>query len=277
MKKDKKIITIYTDINTLNNNEIFFKLISIINTHRKVLISFIFLTLIYFSMNAQNSFLENQKYFPRVKDAFFEKNNLIKKELIEKGFQYPPKDVLFISYKAEGELQVWIKAYNSYRLFKVYEVCKKSGDFGPKRKQGDRQVPEGFYHISIFNPTSDFHLSLGIDYPNQADKIKSTSMNLGGDIYIHGNCVTTGCLPMTDEFIKEIYIISVLAKDNGQSQIPIYLFPFKFNKLTEYIFYKEYPKNVNFWNNIKEEYYYFMKNKRIRNYTINSFGDYVFD
>lgn len=275
MKTKNFFSLFYQYIHTLNNNNFFYKLNYIINTHRKVFISFKFIFLFLFQMNGQ-SFLENQKSFPRVREAFTEKKNYLHSELQKKGFSYPPKKILFISYKAEGELQVWIKENFEYRLFKVYEVCRKSGDFGPKRKQGDRQVPEGLYNINVFNPISNFHLSLGIDYPNESDRIKSKYVNLGGDIYIHGDCVTVGCLPMTDELIKEIYILSVLAKDNGQNKIPIYLFPFKFNKLTEYIFYKEYPENIDLWNNIKDEYYYFKKNNNIRNYSIDSYGNYVF-
>ena len=79
-----------------------------------------------------------------------------------------------------------------------------------------------------------------------------------------------------DEFIKEIYVLNTLVKDQGQINIPIYMFPFKFNKLTEYIYYKENPKFVDFWENIKSEYYFFKKHRRIRSYTIDSLGKYVF-
>jgi len=51
----------------------------------------------------------------------------------------------------------------------VQELLEKgiaSGKLGPKRQQGDMQIPEGFYHISGFNPASNFYLSLRINYPN---------------------------------------------------------------------------------------------------------------
>ena len=168
------------------------------------------------------------------------------------------------------------KENHRYTIFKVYDVCRKSGDFGPKRKQGDKQVPEGIYKLSAFNPVSDYHLSLGISYPNASDRAHSSASDLGGDIYIHGSCVTVGCLPMTDELVKELYVLSVLAKNKGQQDIPIYLFPFKFNKLTEYIFYKEYPEHITFWENLKSEYYYFESNRKIRDFNIDSFGNYTF-
>lgn len=275
MKKTLLLTYNYTAINTPNNNNFFLKLNYIIFTYKKVLISITFLLFLNFAFT-QNNFLNNQKKFQRVSEAFSLKESDLKNDFKNANLNYPPSDILLISYKAEGELQLWVKQYNNYRFFKSYDVCKKSGDFGPKREQGDHQVPEGLYNINIFNPTSNFHLSLGINYPNKSDRILSSSNNLGGDIYIHGDCVTIGCLPMTDDIIKEIYVLMSVTKNNNISNLPIYLFPFKFSKLTEYIFYKEYPEHVDLWNNLKEEYIYFKNNLRIRKYNIDSSGKYVF-
>lgn len=275
MIKNKLLKKTYQAINTANNDNFFYKINYIINTHRKVFISLL-IFLFFQSMQAQDSFIQNQKSFPRVQKAFQEKENLLKKEFQQKGFSFPPNKILLVSYKAEGELEVWVKEGSQYELFKVYEVCKRSGDFGPKRKQGDKQVPEGIYKINVFNPNSDYHLSLGVNYPNLSDRILSNASDLGGDIYIHGSCVTVGCLPMTDDLMEEIYVLSVLSKNYNQTDIPIYLFPFKFNKLTEYIFFKEYPQNIAFWNNLKQLYYYFKENKNIINYNIDNEGKYIF-
>lgn len=268
---------IYNPINIANNNSFFLKLNALINNYKYLLISFIFIS-IFFNLKAQNFFLNNQLSFERVKDSYHEKDELLRNEFKEKNLSYPPQNILFMSFKAEGELQVWVKENESefYVLFKVYDVCQKSGDFGPKRKQGDKQVPEGIYTINAFNPMSDYYLSLGISYPNLSDIKKSENLELGGDIYIHGSCVTVGCLPMTDEKMKEIYLLSILAKNEGQENIPIYLYPFKFNKLTEYIFYKEYPEHISFWENLKDEYYYFKENNKIRRFEIDAFGNYKF-
>ena len=267
----------YNPINIANNNSLFLKLIHLISIYKYVLISFIYFTF-FLNLKAQNYFLNNQLNFERVRTSYQEKDALLRKEFQEKNLTYPPQNILFISYKAEAELQVWVKenGNNFYSMFKVYDVCQKSGDFGPKTKQGDKQVPEGIYTINAFNPMSEYYLSLGVSYPNISDRKKSTVSDLGGDIYIHGSCVTVGCLPMTDEKMKEIYLLSILAKNEGQENIPIHLYPFKFNKLTEYIFYKEYPENVSFWENLKEEYYYFKNNYRIRPFEVDAFGNYKF-
>ena len=57
-----------------------------------------------------------------------------------------------------------------FELLKKYPLAATSGSLGPKRAAGDYQVPEGFYEIDRFNPKSWFHLSLGLNYPNAADR-----------------------------------------------------------------------------------------------------------
>lgn len=49
----------------------------------------------------------------------------------------------------------------------------QSGSIGPKRSEGDNQVPEGFYYINEFNSRSNYHLALGLNYPNASDKVLS--------------------------------------------------------------------------------------------------------
>ena len=63
-------------------------------------------------------------------------------------------------------------------------------------------------------------LSMRINYPNTSDKILSNKTKPGGNICIHGNCVTIGCMPITDDLIKELYIFCIEAKNNGQGDIP---------------------------------------------------------
>src|SRR5690606_7945323 len=136
-----------------------------------------------------------------------------------------------------------------------YPICARSGILGPKEKQGDGQVPEGFYYINRFNPVSNFHLSLGINYPNEADSRRNPKGNLGGDIFIHGSCVTIGCLPLTDNLIKEVYLLSIHAYANGQTKIPVYIFPFRMtdDQMMTYISqYSDNPSLVNFWKNLKQ-------------------------
>lgn len=231
---------------------------------------------------AQQSFLDNQKLFPRVGEAFREKEELIKKEFAKKGLTYPAKQLYIRSFKLDSELEIWVRnnTADTFTLLKTYRVCSLSGKMGPKRKEGDRQVPEGFYYINDFNPNSNFHLSLGINYPNYSDKILSDQKKPGGDIYIHGNCLTIGCIPLTDEFIEEVYVMAVHAKNNGQDFIPVHVFPVRFGntRSLDYLGSVSLTDNASqqFWVNLKSAYDYFEKTRRLPVVMINSQGKYIF-
>lgn len=226
----------------------------------------------------QSSFLDQQKKYPRVREALMEKQSNIESSLKSVGLNTSNFNMLLVAYKNEDVLELYVKEKNvkAYKKLTSFEVCQRSGVLGPKRKQGDFQVPEGFYYIDRFNPVSNYHLSLGLNYPNSADKIKGVKGNLGGDIFIHGSCVTVGCLPMTNDLIKEIYLYAVLAKNNGQKQIPVYVFPFRMTDETLKNYSKESPELRTFWENLKLGYDKFSRDKQELKFTLNETGDYVF-
>lgn len=127
----------------------------------------------------------------------------------------PVTDHLFmIAVKQERILELWGRNDNrsQFRKLRVYPVLGQSGSLGPKRKQGDRQVPEGWYHVDRFNPKSRFYLSLGLNYPNKSDRILGDKVDPGSDIFIHGSNVSIGCLAMGDSAIKDIYWTAKKAK-----------------------------------------------------------------
>jgi hypothetical protein len=126
------------------------------------------------------------------------------------GIVYPPKRVTLVAFKEEKQVEVWgANASGPYKRLAVYPVLAASGTAGPKRKSGDRQVPEGFYRISALNPASRFHLSLRVDYPNAEDIAHRTvpEDEMGNDIYVHGNAVSIGCLAMGDPAIEEMFCL----------------------------------------------------------------------
>ncbi|HOG44963.1 MAG TPA: L,D-transpeptidase family protein [bacterium] len=234
-----------------------------------------------FAVFADSAFLADQKKFGRVRSAYEQKWEFILSTLKNEKIDPDKLNILIVSFKDEGQLDVYgkNKSETQYKKLKSYKICSKSGDLGPKRKQGDYQVPEGFYHIDRFNPSSSYYLSLGLNYPNESDKKKSSFQNLGGDIFIHGECVTIGCMPMTNDKIKEIYILAIEAKNNGQNRIPVYVFPFemndgKFNKFKNE--YKNDPGVLKFWTNIKGGYDLFIRNRTELNFSVDKKGDYLF-
>ncbi|MCF6241684.1 MAG: L,D-transpeptidase family protein [Bacteroidales bacterium] len=239
------------------------------------------LFLFYSFLPAQTSFLQKQKQYSRVRTAIKEKDSLIKANLKINNIKINELNILILVFKAEDKLEIFAKKKTdtNYNKIKTYSICAKSGILGPKRKQGDLQVPEGFYYINRFNPYSSFYLSLGLNYPNASDKRKSNAKDLGGDIFIHGDCVTIGCMPMTNDKIKEIYLYAVYAKNSGQNKIPVYIFPFKMNDENFKIYTEQYKNDkalIAFWTNLKSGYNQFEKTYRELKFVVDANGNYQF-
>lgn len=162
-----------------------------------------------------------------------------------KPFPQSVDALYFRAFKADDELEIWFqsKPQEPYKLYHTYKVLKSSGKPGPKRKEGDRQVPEGFYIINRFNPNSKFHLSLGLDYPNKSDLIRSDPTRPGSDIFIHGSIVSIGCLAMGDEAIEEIYTLAKLAP----RKIRVDIFPYRMEPEIHMEKIKLNPEFADFW------------------------------
>src|ERR1043165_8982188 len=141
------------------------------------------------------SFIDYQKTFPRPNEAMKRKEDSLKKQFADKNLKWPARYVYIRSFKYDSQLEVWVKdeLKEPFKLFNTYKVCALAGSLGPKRMEGDYQVPEGFYMVSEFNPKSEYYLSLGLNYPNVSDRILSDIERPGSDIYIHGSCITVGC------------------------------------------------------------------------------------
>ncbi len=145
------------------------------------------------------------------------------KELFEDaGLRFPPKQLLLRAFKDERELEVWANDRRGDPLTHVatYRICAGSGELGPKKAEGDYQVPEGFYKIDLFNPRSRFHLSMRISYPNRRDRALGYT---GSAIMIHGNCVSIGCLAMSDARMEELWVMTKALPDGERARV--HLFP----------------------------------------------------
>jgi murein L,D-transpeptidase YafK len=227
------------------------------------------------------SFREQQIQYPRVRMAAKEKDDALRQMFAGRKLPYPPRAILFRAFKKEAELELWASENtgSTYTLVNTYGICATSGVLGPKRRFGDVQVPEGFYELDWFNPQSNFLLSLHISYPNAADRILGSRINLGGDIFLHGNCVTIGCIPITDDGIKEVYWLAVQVHGAGQRHIPIEIFPARltengFNALAQS--HPRQPDLLAFWSNLREGFDLFEKDHRALNISVSKNGKYNF-
>lgn len=226
--------------------------------------------------NATDDFVVSQKKFQRVRMAYANHEAEIKKALQLKNLTLSKLELAFIAFKAEDKLKLYVRnrGDKKFILFEQFKICAKSGKLGPKRKQGDMQVPEGLYHIDRFNPSSLYHLSLGINYPNASDRVLANETSPGGDIFIHGECVTIGCLPMTNQVIEKIYLLAVEARNAGQKNIPVYIFPFEMNEANLKKYSAEFPSHSQFWKNLQQAYTFFENHRTVIPFTIDGQGNY---
>jgi murein L,D-transpeptidase YafK len=172
----------------------------------------------------------------------------------------PASPILVRIFKQESELEIWKRdGSGKYALLKTYPICRWSGKLGPKRAAGDRQAPEGFYHVnaSMLNPKSQFYLSFDLGYPNRLEAALGFD---GSALMVHGACSSSGCYAMTDEGVAEIYAVVREAMRGGQSSFQVQAYPFRMT-----------PENLarnrdnpafDFWMNLKEGYDIFEVTRR---------------
>jgi murein L,D-transpeptidase YafK len=161
----------------------------------------------------------------------------------------PSSPVLIRTFKKEAEFEIWkMKSDGRYALLKTYPMCRWSGQLGPKTREGDRQVPEGFYPITPaqMNPNSNYYLSFNVGYPNAYDRAFGRT---GGTIMVHGACSSAGCFSMTDAQIAEIYAIAREAFNGGQREIQMQSYPF--HMTAENLAKHRVDPNIDFWKQLK--------------------------
>ncbi len=169
--------------------------------------------------------------------------------LMDKIGTTPSAPIVIRTYKQEAEFEVWkMKSDGQYALLKTYPMCRWSGQLGPKVREGDRQVPEGFYTIAPgqMNPNSHYYLAINVGYPNAYDRALGRT---GGDIMVHGICSSAGCFSMTDEQIAEIYALAREAFRGGQRAIQMQSYPFRMT--AENLAKHRLDPNIAFWKELK--------------------------
>ncbi len=231
-------------------------------------------------LEAGTTFRDEQNRYSRVRAARITAQPRLEESFRKAGLRYPAREIFLRAFKMEGEFELWARndAGSPFTLVRSYLICASSGTVGPKRREGDLQVPEGFYHVSGFNPWSRFHLSLRVDYPNASDRILGDPRSPGGDIFIHGSCVTIGCIPLRDGPIEEVYLAAVDARSAGQRHMPVHIFPSRLDgdwlRLEREAW--RGPGLLAFWRNLQEGSAIFEKTRRLPKVTVDGSGKYVF-
>jgi murein L,D-transpeptidase YafK len=191
----------------------------------------------------------DESYLPRNSRHYVPISNEMQGLMAEKGMRtHAP--IMFRAFKKESELEVWkMTASGRYELLKTFPMCRWSGQLGPKVREGDRQVPEGFYAITpqAMNPNSNFYLSFNVGYPNEFDRAHGRTGSL---IMVHGDCSSMGCFAMTDRQIADLYALTREAFAGGQRQIQLQSMPFRMT--AENIAKFRNDPHMPFWRNLKQ-------------------------
>lgn len=181
--------------------------------------------------------------------------------------------ILIRVFKKESTLEVWKQTRGgAYDLLKTFPICRWSGQLGPKRREGDRQAPEGFYSVGPrqMNPNSQFHLSFDIGYPNAYDRAHGGT---GSYLMVHGQCTSAGCYAMTDAQVEEIYALARDAFAGGQRSFQFQAFPFRMT--AENMARRRNDRNIGFWRQLKEGYDHFEATRMEPRVTVAA-GRYAF-
>lgn len=198
--------------------------------------------------------------------------------LIEKvealGFEWPPRELYVRMFKDERIVEVWVgDGKRSLELLDTFSECGASGIIGPKVAQGDLQVPEGFYIVTGLNPWSPGLLSLQLDYPNDADKARramravdvkeAANVPLGGDIAVHGTCISTGCLAIDDAPIEQLYLLALEPRRRGRA-IRVHVFPTRMSpeRITTVLEHTEDVTVVKLWTSMIPAYRAFERSRK---------------
>lgn len=136
------------------------------------------------------------------------------------GVGFPPREVALLVFKDVWRLDLYCRddSQQPWKFIKAYPVLGMSGTVGPKRVEGDRQVPEGIYGVEGLNPNSRFHVSLRLDYPNAFDRhwgAEEGRTRLGSDIMIHGGSASIGCLAMGDPAAEDLFTLAAHASSEN--------------------------------------------------------------
>lgn len=135
----------------------------------------------------------------------------------------PAGDVYMIIDKSDYELHV----YDENGWFATYPVVFGNKNLSDKKMEGDRNTPEGEFHINAKRMHNKWHKFISIDYPNEGSwkKFKErknrgeipSAARIGGGIGIHGtwphedyqidryNNWTLGCISLKNEDIDHLY------------------------------------------------------------------------
>lgn len=192
----------------------------------------------------------------------------------ELGLSWPPRELYLRAFKAERVLEVWVGDGRGRPLvlFEEHPICGASGVLGPKVERGDLQIPEGLYVVTKLHPDSQGWLSLRMSYPNLADRARAAEraamerrrVSPGGDILVHGTCISIGCLAIDNAPIERVYLLALEPMARGRT-IRVDVFPGRFDveRLDPLFEQATELSTVRLWRSLVPAYFAFERTRRV--------------
>lgn len=159
--------------------------------------------------------------------------------------------VLIRIFKQERVLEMWRSDGTRFVKVRSFDICSVSGGLGPKKREGDRQAPEGFYTVTrnMLNPRSIEWLSFNTGYPNAFDRSHGRT---GSALMVHGGCSSRGCYAITDGAMQDLYAAMRDAFAAGQRSVQLQIYPFRMT--TNNMHWHAKDLNADFWQQLKAGY-----------------------
>lgn len=190
------------------------------------------------------------------------------------GVTWPPRELYLRAFKSERVLEVWAGDGRGRPLvlFEQHPICGESGTLGPKVERGDLQIPEGLYVVTKLHPDSQGWLSLRMSYPNAADRSRAAErgasehrrISPGGDILVHGTCISIGCIAIDNEPIERVYLLALEPMSRGRS-VRVDVFPGRFDidRLDALFEHASELSTVRLWRSLVPAYFAFERTRRV--------------
>ncbi len=222
---------------------------------------------------------------PRVLEARARCEPAVRTAFAAVGLAYPPAALHLRAFKLERRLEIWAQATKNaarpFVLVATLPILGLSGTPGPKRREGDLQVPEGFYRIDRFNPHSQFYLSLGLDYPNAADLLTADPAHPGANIFIHGGDRSRGCLAIGDDPMAFLYLAALDTAALSGGETSVHLFPCQMDTSPGWAailasWHADHPGRHTFWHTLAEGSRQFERSCCPPHVRVSSAGAYEF-
>jgi murein L,D-transpeptidase YafK len=87
----------------------------------------------------------------------------------------------------------------------------------------------------------------------------------GGDIFIHGSCVTIGCVPIQDGPIEELFLALLDSRLAGNRLIPVHIFPTRMDEEGMALLQREAGagRHMEFWRNLRPGFLAFERTHKV--------------